>query len=193
MEAMERKYIDRIPWYGHPFWWPTSAAIFLLYFALYAYMWIRIREGFERIIGPHRDLADSPEIRQYFSDWNSPWIALAAGVFVGLVTTGIMYSILRKTRDVQIELYILHPSQRSRSLKWQGFLYVLPLPAVTLLLWLVFEVFQPLPPLLTQAFFMAIWIPTGLLYFECKQIYMEAQAKLQSHKSGNSGSLELSS
>ena len=57
----EKKYKDHIPWYWRPFWWRTFAAISLLYFALYVHMWIGIREGFEHMIGPHRDLADSPE------------------------------------------------------------------------------------------------------------------------------------
>ena len=193
MEPTEEKYRDHIPWYGRPFWWPVFSGFGLLYFALYASMWIRIRQLITSIIGPHPDLADSAEVRQFFTIWNSPWIALAAGLLIGSATTGIMYFILRRTRNAQVESVILHPFHRWRwKLRWQAGLYVLPLPAVFLLVLLVFGTFKVMNPVPTQALFFAIWIPTGFLYFEHKQIYVEAQATLQSHKVDHDSSQQCS-
>ena len=171
---MSPKYRERVHWAGQPFVQLFMPSVGLLYFGLYIFIWIQIRQSFTPMIEIDSTIANSADFKQVFAIWTNPWIVLVVGLLMGFVTTGIMYFIRRWSFQFHTEALVLHPSQRFRwNVSWRSILYFSPV----MIMGFVGAALGLLQIVSPSVIFVS-WIPLGLLYFEQKKIYRTAKSML---------------
>jgi len=111
-----------------------------------------------------------------------PWLAIGAGVVVGLVFNGTWAIIFRKTRSFYATFYTLRIRQRLRwPVLWRNALRCLPVMyaswASIIALAMVFKFSLPFA-------LGGLYLTYVLLYWEQKKIYEAAKAKLAAIKEG---------
>ncbi len=174
VEIVNATKSKRVPWGVHPALWLFIAAVGLLNSVIWTIILFKLRSTLESIIEPDPSLASSPEHSWLFT-WANPWISLALGLLIGLLTAGVMVVVLRRNQQFYIKTAILPVTQRFRwSIMWRSFVGILPLIVMQCLAAALVQLRVINPTVITASF-----IPMGLLYFEQKKIYQAAKSMLE--------------
>ena len=177
---MSDKYVERVSRLGHPAFslFPTVLGILLFLLYVWQYFEMKWYWGFDESADVGMlDFQDSVA-------FINPWLPLAVGLVLGLVTVATTSFILERTHMFHAKMLILCPAERRCwSVVWRGFMYsVLPYMVMSLivaaLIWTRRLNFSLLP---------ASFIPLGLEYFERKKIFETAKMMLGEVRANQTG------
>lgn len=171
MNAIKPK---RLSWWSHPALYLIISGFGLFYSTMWTLLLLRMKWTLESMIEPDPTLASSPEHSWLFT-WTNPWISLALGLLIGLLTAGVMVVVLCRNRQFCAEVAVLTRAHKYRwSIMWRSFLCTSPVIVMHFAIVGLAQIRT-----INQTVLWASYIPLGLLYFEQKKIHRAAKSMLE--------------